>query len=290
MCGRYDSHMLNHITPLGKIDWRDRQDIFGIRECDRFGHIYAIGKTGVGKSTLLLNMAIADIKQGNGLCVIDPHGDIAELILNYIPKDRISDVIYFNPTDFAHPIAFNPLAASHKDSHHLIVAGLISTFKKIWVDSWGPRLEYILRFALLSLLNYPDATLLHIQPILTDIQFRNRVLDYVHNPHIIDFWKNEFERYPPALKAEAISPILNKTGAFINSIPLRNIVGQPASSFSLEDVVNNKKILIANLAKGQLGEDTASLLGKHAHYGNPDCHHATLCTARGSTGTVLPVH
>jgi hypothetical protein len=260
-CGRYDTPMEDHITPIGKIDWHGRQDLFGIRQRDRFGHIYAIGKTGVGKSTLLLNMAINDIEKGRGICLVDPHGDIAQTILNYVPHGRIEDVIYFNPQDFDHPIAFNPLAADHKGADHLIVSGLVSAFKKVWFDSWGPRLEYILRFSLLSLLSYPNATLLHIQPLLTDMVFRNRVLDHNSNPHIIDFWKNEFEKYPPALKAEAIAPILNKTGAFINSIPLRNIVGQPMSSFSLDEVVNTKKIFIANLAKGQLGEDMASLLG-----------------------------
>ena len=215
---------MNEITYIGITDWRNQQQRFGIKDDDRLGHIYVIGKTGVGKSTLLLNMAVSDIKNGKRLCVIDPHGDIAESILNYIPPERLDDVIYFNPKDIEYPIAFNPLKAVHPKYHHLVASGLISTFKKIWADSWGPRLEYILRFTLLTLLEYPDATLLDIQPLLTDVLFRNKVLSYVTNHHTLAFWKNEFEKYNPALKSEAITPILNKTGVFLTCIPLRNIV------------------------------------------------------------------
>ena len=249
------------ITKIGLTNWRDNRQIFGIKEEDRFRHIYAIGKTGVGKSTLLLNMAISDIEKGNGLCIIDPHGDIAEGLLNHIPVDRIKDVIYFNPQDLHFPIGFNPLENIHPDSFHLVVSGLTSTFKKIWLESWGPRLEYILRFSLLTLLEYPAATLLDIQPLLTNIHFRNLVLDHVQNKQVIAFWKHEFEKYPPALKAEAIAPVLNKAGVFIASMPLRNIIGQTQNSLDFERIVNDKKILIANLAKGQIGEDATAILG-----------------------------
>ena len=248
-------------TPLGITNWRTQQKPFGIKDSDRLGHIYAIGKTGVGKSTLLLNMAVSDIEKGKGLCVIDPHGDIAESILNYIPKDRTTDVIYFNPKDYEYPIAFNPLKGIHPNYHHLVASGLISTFKKIWIESWGPRLEYILRYCLLTLMEYPDATLLDVQALLTDQGFRNRVLHYVTNPHTLAFWRNEFEKYSPALKAEAIAPILNKTGIFITSIPLRNIVGQKTRSLNMQDVLDTGKILIVNLSKGELGEDACSILG-----------------------------
>src|SRR5882762_8059364 len=178
---------MNDHTPIGITNWRNRKQPFSIKDADRLGHIYAIGKTGVGKSTLLLNMAISDIQKGKGLCIIDPHGDIAETILNYVPEERIKDVIYFNPKDIDHPIAFNPLKGIHPNFHHLVASGLISTFKKIWVDSWGPRLEYILRFALLTLLEYPDATLLDIQPLLTDTTFRSKVLSYITNQHTLSF-------------------------------------------------------------------------------------------------------
>ena len=252
---------MHAITSLGITNWRNAQQPFGIKDKDRLGHIYALGKTGVGKSTLLLNMSISDIQNGKGLCIIDPHGDLAETVLNYVPKERIQDVIYFNPKDDEFPIAFNPLKAVHPKYHHLVASGLIATFKKIWVESWGPRLEYILRHSLLTLLEYPDATLLDIQALLTDQGFRNRVLNYVTDPHTHSFWRDEFEKYSPALKAEAITPILNKTGIFITSIPLRNTVGQKIRSFNMQDVMDSGKILIINLSKGELGEDASSILG-----------------------------
>lgn len=252
---------MHDLTPIGITNWRNQHHPFGIKDKDRLGHIYVIGKTGVGKSTLLLNMAVSDIQRGNGLCIIDPHGDIAETILNYIPQERLQDVIYFNPKDYDYPIAFNPLKAVHPNYHHLVASGLISTFKKIWADSWGPRLEYILRFSLLTLLEYPDATLLDIQPLLTDVFFRNKLLSYVTNAHTLSFWRNEFEKYSPALRAEAITPILNKTGVFLTSPPLRNIVGQKTNAFSMQKVLDEGKILIANLSKGELGEDASSILG-----------------------------
>lgn len=248
-------------TPIGVTNWRNEKNPFYIKDGDRLGHIYAIGKTGVGKSTLLLNMAISDIRKGKGVCIIDPHGDIAEAILHHIPEGRLDDVIYFNPKDIEYPIAFNPLKGVHPNFHHLVASGLVSTFKKIWVDSWGPRLEYILRFALLTLLEYPDATLLDIQPLLTDMYFRNRVLGYVTNQHTLSFWKNEFDKYSPSLRSEAITPILNKTGVFLTSIPLRNIVGQKTKGFIMQQVLDERKILIANLSKGEIGEDASSILG-----------------------------
>jgi hypothetical protein len=252
---------MNDTTPIGITNWRNQRQPFCIKDKDRLGHIYVIGKTGVGKSTLLLNMAISDIQKGKGICLIDPHGDIAEEILNHVPQERVNDIIYFNPKDYDYPVAFNPLKAVHPNYHHLVASGLISTFKKIWMDSWGPRLEYILRFALLSLLEYPDATLLDIQPLLTDILFRNKVLSYVTNQHTLSFWKNEFDKYPPALRSEAITPILNKTGVFLTSIPLRNTVGQKTNGFRMQEVLDKGKILIANLSKGELGEDASSILG-----------------------------
>jgi len=248
-------------TPIGITDWRDSHKPFFIKDKDRLGHIYAIGKTGVGKSTLLLSMAISDIQKGKGLCIIDPHGDIAETVLNYVPQERIKDVIYFNPKDLDHPIAFNPLKAVHPKFYHLVASGLISTFKKIWIDSWGPRLEYILRFSLLTLLEYPDATLLDIQPLLTDSNFREHVLSYVKEQHVHAFWKNEFDKYSATLKSDAITPILNKTGVFLTSLPLKNTVGQKTSSFQMQEVLDKGKILIVNLSKGELGEDASSILG-----------------------------
>ena len=252
---------MSEVTPIGITNWRNQQQPFGIKQEDRFGHIYCIGKTGTGKSTLLQSMAVSDITQGNGLCVIDPHSDTAESLLRYIPKERINDVIYFNPQDEKYPIGFNPLKAIHPQYHHLVASGLIATFKKIWSDSWGPRLEYILRNTLLTLLDYPDATLLDIQPLLTDYSFRNKVLRYCKNMQVVSFWQQEFDKYPPALKSEAIAPILNKVGIFFSSSILRNIVGQKRSSFKMREVMDQKKILICNLSKGAIGEDVSALLG-----------------------------
>src|ERR1043165_1173607 len=170
------------ITPIGITNYRSTNQRFGIKDKDRLAHIFCIGKTGVGKSTLLQNMATSDIEKGKGLAVIDPHGDVAETLLKRIPKHRKDDLIYFDPADLEHSIAFNPLHAVHPNFHHLVASGLVSVFKKIWGDtSWGPRMEYILRFALLTLLEYPEATLLDIQPLLTDSQYRDRILAYVTN-------------------------------------------------------------------------------------------------------------
>jgi hypothetical protein len=253
--------MSKNITPIGKVNFRNDNRVFGIKDKDRLGHIYCIGKTGTGKSTLLLNMAVSDIERGNGLCVIDPHGDVAETLLDYIPLDRIKDVIYFNPVDIEFPIAFNPLKNVHPEHHHLVCSGLLSTFKKIWADSWGPRLEYILRFSLMTLLEYRHGTLLDIQRILTDKEFRYEVLSKIQNNHILGYWHNEFDKYSPNFRNEAISPILNKVGVFSSSAILRNVVGQKNTSFHMEKVMDEGKIFIANLSKGKLGEDVSALLG-----------------------------
>lgn len=252
---------MTEITPIGIINFRNDKRPFGIKDADRLNHIYVIGKTGTGKSTLLLSMAVSDIQRGKGICLIDPHGDIAEKILDYVPKERINDVIYFNPSDEDYIIAFNPLQDIPTNQQHLVVAGLIATFKKIWIDSWGPRLEYILRYSLLTLFSYPDATLLDIQPLLTNYNFRKKVLSYCTDKYLISFWYNEFDKYSPQLKSEAISPILNKTGLFVAITQLRNVIGQTTTSFKITDVMNDKKILICNLAKGKLGEDATTVLG-----------------------------
>lgn len=251
----------SQITPIGITNYRNQRQRFGIKDKDRLQHIYVIGKSGTGKSTLLENMAISDIRRGNGLAVVDPHSDIARDLLTHIPEERKEDLIYFNATDTEHPIAFNPLHAVHPKYHHLVASGLISTFKKIWADSWGPRLEYMLRYCLLTLMEYPDATLLDIQPLLTDMGFRNHVLLYVQNAATKSFWSKEFEKYSPQFRSEAISPILNKVGLFLTSIPLRNIVGQKTKGIRIQQVLDEGKILIVNLSKGEIGEDASSLLG-----------------------------
>jgi hypothetical protein len=252
---------MSEITPIGITNFRNDKIPFGIKDEDRLNHIYVIGKTGTGKSTLLLNLAISDIQRGNGICLIDPHGDIAEKILDYIPPERINDVIYFDGANETNVIAFNPLHGIPKGQEHLVVSGLIATFKKIWMDSWGPRLEYILRYSLLTLCAYPDATLLDIQPLLTNYFFRTKVLSYCTDQYLLAFWANEFDKYTPQLKAEAISPILNKTGLFTAITTLRNIIGQTTTGFQIPEVMDQGKILICNLSKGKLGEDATTVLG-----------------------------
>ena len=249
------------ITYLGNINFRSDNRKFGIKQKDRLRHIYCIGKSGTGKSTLLLNMAIQDIQNGHGCCVIDPHSDVAETLLKYIPEERIKDVIYINPADEEYPIAFNPLRNVHPKFQHLVASGLVGTFKKIWKDSWGPRMEHILRFSLLTLLEYRHGTLLDVQPLLTNTEYRSQVLAHITSPLIRTFWENEYAKYSPTLRAEAITPILNKLGIFSASTPLRNIIGQRNRSFRMQDAMDTGKILICNLSKGSIGEDACSIIG-----------------------------
>ena len=249
------------LTYIGITNYRNTNLRFGIADIDRLAHIFCIGKTGVGNSTLLTNMALSDITKGKGLAVIDPHGDVAESLIKNIPICRKKDLIYFNPADTVNGIAFNPLHGVHPQYHHLVASGLVSVFKKIWGDSWGPRMEYILRFSLLTLLEYPDATLLDIQPLLTDTLHRNKILEHVKNEATIAFWQNEFLKYSPIFRNEVIAPILNKTGLFLTSIPLRTVVGQTTTSFKMQRVLDGSKILICNFSKGLIGEDACTLLG-----------------------------
>ena len=249
------------ITPIGITNYRSTNRPFGIKDKDRLAHIFCIGKTGVGKSTLLQNMALSDIEKGKGLAVLDPHGDVAEYLRKRIPEHRKGDLIYFDPAVNL-PVAFNPLYGVHPRFHHLVASGMVSVFKKIWGDvSWGPRMEHILRYALLTLLEYPEATLLDLQPLLTDTLHRDKILDYVKNENTAAFWQKEFLKYSPTLKAEAVAPILNKISVFQTSIPLRNVVGQPTRTFRMQEIMDGRKILICNLSKGKIGEDACTLLG-----------------------------
>lgn len=223
--------------------------------------MYIIGKTGTGKTTLIQNMIVSDIKVGSGLAVIDPHGDLAEHLLNFIPKRRIREAVYFNPSDLDFPIAFNPLEKVDRDHRHLVASGLISVFKKIWSEFWGPRTEHILRNALLALLDYPGSTLLDLPLILVDKDFRKRVLEKVTNPQVKDFWLTEFERYSAWFRSEAVAPIQNKVGQFLATPLIRNMVGQAQSLIDFRKVMDEGQILIVNLSKGKIGEDNCALLG-----------------------------
>jgi hypothetical protein len=251
----------NPITPFAVTNYRDIRSVFGIKEKNRRGHMYVIGKTGTGKSTLIQNMIVSDINDGNGVGLIDPHGDLAGEVLNHIPDKRVNDVIYFSPADIAYPVAFNPLESVPPDYRGLVVSGIISVFKKVWSDSWGPRLEHILRHALLTLMERPGSTFIDLPRLLTDKDFRAGVLAGVTTQHVKQFWFSEFDKYSSYLKAEATAPILNKIGAFVASPLLRNIVGQRTNTLDFRTMMDERKILIANLAKGQTGEDNCSLLG-----------------------------
>ncbi|KKW16937.1 MAG: hypothetical protein UY56_C0006G0003 [Parcubacteria group bacterium GW2011_GWA1_50_14] len=249
------------INFFGKVIFKNREVIFGIKDKDRRRHLWTIGKTGTGKSTLIANMAIDDLKKGRGLAVIDPHGDLSDILLNYVPRSRINDVVYFNPADKDYPIVINPLEVTNKEEAELVVSGIVSIFNKIFGFSWGPRLEYILRNSLLTLAEVPDATLKDVPLILTNKSFRLRVVEKISDPTLKSFWQDEFENMPPNLQKEAISPILNKVGQFVTSPLIRTVIGSPKSTISLDDVMNQGKILIVNLAQGRLGEDNAALLG-----------------------------
>ena len=251
----------NGITYFGKTNFRGQEHIFGIKREDRRRHMYVIGKTGMGKTTLLENMIISDIINGHGLAVVDPHGDLAEEILNFIPASRVNDVIYFNPADIDYPIAFNVMEHVDPKYRHLIASGLIGVFKKIWADSWGPRLEYLLRNTILALLEYPDSTLLGVPRLLIDDDYRKKVVSKISDPVVKTFWMDEFTKYSKQFTVEAISPIQNKVGQFLSSSLVRNIVSQPHSSIDMRDIMDNKKILIVNLSKGRIGEDYSALLG-----------------------------
>lgn len=251
----------NHITFFAQTNYRNIRKRFGIKQEDRRRHIYIIGKTGVGKSTLLQNMIVSDIRSGNGLAVIDPHGDLVESILDYIPLCRIKDVIYFNPSDTDYPIAFNVLESVSPVHRPLVASGLISVFKKIWFDSWGPRLEYVLRNGILALLEKEESTLLDLPRLLIDENFRQEVITKITDPVVKTFWESEYEKYPKVFRTETISPIQNKVGQYLSSFLIRNIVGQKENKFDLQDVLDTGKILLVNLSKGRIGEDNSRLLG-----------------------------
>ena len=249
------------ITFFAKTDARGANVPFGIKAKDRQRHMYVIGKTGMGKSTLLENMAAQDIMNGEGMAFIDPHGSAAETLLEYVPEHRVKDVVYFAPFDLDHPIAFNVMEDVGEDKRHLVVSGLMSTFKKIWVDAWSARMEYILTNALLALIEYPDTTLLSVNRMFADKAYREMVVDYIKDPAVKSFWKDEFASYTDRYIAESVPAIQNKIGQFTGNPLIRNIIGQPHSSFDIRELMDEKKILIMNLSKGLIGETNANLLG-----------------------------
>ncbi len=250
------------ITYFAVTDSRGKRTPFGIKAKDRSRHVYVIGKTGMGKSTLLENMAIQDIMNGEGLAFIDPHGGTAEKLLDYIPAERVKDVLYFAPFDTDYPVAFNVMEDVGPARRHFVASGLMSAFKKVWgPDTWSARMEYILTNTLLALLEYPDTTLLAVNRMLSDKPYRDRVVANISDPSVKAFWVNEFAKYTERFAAEATPAIQNKVGQYSSNPLIRNIIGQSKSSFDLRKLMDEKKIIIMNLSKGLVGETNTALLG-----------------------------
>src|SRR3989344_2795196 len=256
-----DNKSKKEINFFAKTTFKNKDSIFGIKARDRGHHIWVIGKTGTGKSTLISNMSIDDLKKDRGIAVIDPHGETCETLLNYIPSSRINDVIYFNPADKEYPIILNSLEVTNKEESELVVSGIVSIFNKIFGHSWGPRMEYILRNTLLTLTEVPNSTLSDVPTILTNKEFRHKIVEKLSDEVQKAFWTDEYEKMPLEFQKEAVSPILNKVGQFVTSPLIRRIIGSPKSSIQIDKIMNEKKILLVNLSQGRLGEDNSALLG-----------------------------
>ncbi len=251
----------DQINFFAKTNFRNREVPFGIKSDDRRRHMYVIGKTGMGKTTLMENMAIQDIRNGHGVCFMDPHGDSVVKILDFIPNDRVNDVVYFNPADLEFPIAFNIMESVEGKFKHLVASGLMGVFTKIWAGVWSARMEYILGNTVRALLESPGNSMLGITRMYIDKQYRKRIVDNIKDPMVRIFWTDEFANYDQKFVKEAIAPIQNKVGQFLSSAIIRNIVGQPKSTIDLREIMDNRKILLMDLSKGKVGEENAALLG-----------------------------
>lgn len=257
----YNHDHEKEITLFGEVNFRNTGRRFGIRTDDRRRHMYIIGKTGMGKSTLMENMILADIYAGHGCCYVDPHGDTAEMLIDFIPPERINDVVYFNPADTAYPFGFNILETPSEDRKHLVRDGLMGVFKKIWPDVWSARMEYILQNCVSALLDYPGATLMGINRLLVDKDYREKVVEKIRDPIVKTFWVAEFTQWSEKYATEAIAPVQNKVGQFLSSSLIRNIVAQTRTTMDIRRIMDEGKILIVNLSKGRVGEDGMRLLG-----------------------------
>jgi hypothetical protein len=249
------------ISLLGVTNFRGTNSVFGLYRADRGRHVYLLGQTGTGKSGALELLTLSDIYYDQGFAVIDPHGDYAQHVLSFIPQRRLDDVIYFNPADTSYPIGFNPLEITDPSLKGHISSELVGVLKRLFAESWGPRLEYILRYSLLALLDYPNATMLDITRLLTDKKFRAGVITYIDDPVVKNFWVTEFASWNDKFAAEAVAPVLNKVGAFVANPMIRNIIGQSKSTFDIRKIMDEGKILVVNLSRGLMGEDNAGILG-----------------------------
>ena len=246
---------------FGRTDFRNTDRLFGIKRSDRRQHTYVIGKTGSGKSAMLHNMIVQDIANGEGVCVVDPHGELVESVLEKIPEERLKDVVYFNPADSDFHMGFNVLEVTDPKYKNLVSSGLMGIFTKIWAGVWSARMEYILNNAILALIDMPGSTLLGINRILVDKDYRQKVIENVKDPVVRAFWVHEYEQWKDQFRNEAIAPIQNKVGQFLSTDVIRNIVGQSKSTINLFDIMNEGKIFLVNVAKGRIGEDNSALLG-----------------------------
>lgn len=249
------------VVYFGRTDFRNSNRLFGVKRTDRRQHMYVVGKTGTGKTTLLHNMMVQDILNGEGVCVIDPHGEFVETLLQKIPESRINDVVYFNPSDTDYHIGFNVLELPDPKYKHLVASGLMGIFTKIWSNVWSARMEYILNNTILALLDTPGSSLLGVTRLLVDKEYRETIIGNVKDPVVKAFWVHEYEEWRDQFRNEAIAPIQNKVGQFLSTAIIRNIVGQSKSTIEIADIMNSAKIFLVNLSKGRIGEDNSALLG-----------------------------
>jgi hypothetical protein len=249
------------VSVFAEADFRESRVRFGIKQADRLAHTYVVGKTGTGKTTLIETLIRGDLKAGRGLALLDPHGDLLARVLQHVPEGRRGDVIHFDVPDLSRPLGFNPLEGLSAARRPLAAAGMLEVFRKIWSESWGPRLEHILRHALLALLDQPSATLADVPRLIEDARFRRQVMKNVTSEQVRGFWLGEYARYPERFRVEAVAPVLNKVGAFLADPVLSGILTQARSAFKLRTVMDAGKILLVNLAKGRVGEGASSLLG-----------------------------
>lgn len=251
----------NEVVLFGKTEFRNSVQHFGIKLDDRRRHMYVIGKSGMGKSELLKTLAIQDIKDGRGLCFMDPHGDSVYDLLDYIPPERVKDVIFINPADMQYPVGFNVMEQVSFDQRHLVADGMMAVFKKIWVDAWSARMEYILNNTILALLEAPGSTLLGINRMLAEKDYRRHVVEQVSDPEVKAFWTQEFAKYTDKFASEATAAIQNKVGQFVSNSLIRNLVGQEKSTFNMREAMDQRKIVLVDISKGRIGEDASRLLG-----------------------------
>lgn len=249
------------VTHFARVDFRSDARLFGIKQADRLFHLYALGKTGTGKTTLLETMVCQDIEAGRGLCLVDPHGDLAERLAAWVPAEHRDRFKYLDASDAAQPLGYNPLKKVAKSAIPLAASGLMEAFKKHWTDAWGVRMEHVLRNAIYALLESGDASLPDVLKLLVDKPFRRRLVAALENAQVKAFWQDEFEQYSFRYRADAIAPIQNKVGALLADPLMRRMLTEPERMLHFRRIMDRAEILVVNLARGKLGEDTSSLLG-----------------------------